>query len=342
VLKVSPGMLVLTAHELERLVTPASLIKAFEAAALAVAAGQAVVPPRLHMEWAPQRTLLAMPSAGFDAGQRIAAMGTKLVSVVPENRARGVPVTNGLMIVSEWETGLPIALLNAAALTAQRTGAVGALGIRHLTPEGIDRIGIIGCGVQGAWQAIFACAVRPVRKVLFLSRSAEAGALFEVAVRKHMQWFAPERAEYLEFERCQSARDLVVRADLIITATTSAEPVLPDDAQLLTAKHFVGIGSFRPDMQELPDSVYRLSGLLVIDSEAARHETGDVMGPVSRGVLKPEDIVPIGEVICGRRAIDTGRSTAFKSVGMALFDLYVAALFVEAARTRGIGQEVAL
>jgi ornithine cyclodeaminase/alanine dehydrogenase-like protein (mu-crystallin family) len=335
-------MIVLTENDLKQLVTPTVLVDAVQSAALAAIAGNAVVPPRLHVQWAPQRTLLAMPSAAMDATQGIAAMGTKLVSVVPDNAARGLPVTNGLMVISNWETGLPVAILNAATLTAQRTGAVGALGMRCLTPSHIDAIGIIGCGVQGTWQAIFACAVRPVRAVYFLSRSEESGARFESTVRAQVEWFSPECAARLQFKRCQDARDLIRKADLIVTATTSTEPVMPGEAQLLNGKHFIGIGSFRPDMQELPDAVCELAGSLVIDSEAARHETGDVLGPVSRGVLKTENVFHIGEVIAGRRVIDTERTTAYKSVGMALFDLYVATLFVEAAQRQGIGQSVAL
>ena len=335
-------MIVLSANDLQQLVMPTSLVDAVRSAALAATNGSAVVPPRLHVQWASERTLLVMPSAMIDGTRNIAAMGTKLVSVVPDNAARGLPVTNGLMVVSDWQTGLPVAILNAATLTAQRTGAVGALGIQHLTPARIDTVGIIGCGVQGTWQAIFACAVRPIRRIYFLCRSDEAAVRFESTVRGQVEWFSPEGAARLEMKRCQSARDLIAQADLIVTATTSAEPVVPDDPQLLSGKHFIGIGSFRPDMRELPDAVCELAGSLVIDSEAARHETGDVLVPTSRGILKAENVFHIGEVIAGRRAIDTERTTVFKSVGMALYDLYVATLLVEAARSRGIGQNVTL
>jgi ornithine cyclodeaminase len=336
-------MIVLTGNDIKNLVMPAALVEAVEAAALAANLGTAIIPPRLHMHWAPQHTLLAMPSATNDsAGARIKAMGTKLISVVPENAARGLPVTNGLMVLSDWETGMPTAILDATTLTAQRTGAVGALGICHTTPSGIDAIGIIGCGVQGTWQAIFACAVRRIRRIYFVSRSDAAGPRFESGVRQQVARFAPEGAARLQFTRCESAHELLARASLIITATTSAVPVLPNDPALLQGKHFISIGSFRPDMQELPDAVSELSGALVVDSEAARHEVGDVLGPVSRGALSLKNVIHIGEVIAGSRTIDTRATTAYKSVGMALFDLYAAKLFIEAAQECGIGQRVDL
>jgi ornithine cyclodeaminase len=336
-------MIVLTGDDLKSLVIPTALVEAMQAAALAANRGNAVVPSRLHMHWAPEHTLLAMPSAINDStGRRIAAMGTKLVSVVPGNAARGLPVTNGLMVLSDWDTGLPTAILDATTLTAQRTGAVGALGICHTTPSSIDALGIIGCGVQGTWQAIFACSVRRIRRMFFVSRSDAAATRFESNVRQQVARFAPECAARLEIARCESARELLARANLIITATTSADPVMPNESAALRGKHFISIGSFRPDMQELPDAVCELSGALVVDSEAARHEVGDVLGPVSRGVLSQENVIHIGEVIAGTRAIDTQGTTAYKSVGMALFDLFAATLFIEAAQQRGIGHEVAL
>ncbi len=335
-------MIVMTGNDIKNLVMPTALVEAVEEAALAASLGKAVVPPRLHMHWAPQHTLLAMPSAISGSGARIAAMGTKLISVVPENAARGLPVTNGLMVVSDWETGLPTAILDATTLTAQRTGAVGALGICHTTPSNIDALGIIGCGVQGTWQAVFACAVRPIRQIYFVSRSDAAATRFESEVREQVARFAAECAARLQIARCENARALLARANLIITATTSADPVLPNDPALLHGKHFISIGSFRPDMQELPDAACELAGALVVDSEAARREVGDVLGPVSRGVLSQKNIIHIGEIICGKRIIDRQATTVFKSVGMALFDLYAARLFIEAARERGLGHEVDL
>ena len=121
-------------------------------------------PARTQLEWE-DGTLLTMPALAE------AVFGIKLVCVIPGNAARGLPVTNGLMVLSDRHTGAPLALLNAAALTAQRTGAIGALGVKYMTPADTASVGIIGAGVQGAWQAIFACAVRPIREVLYVARS---------------------------------------------------------------------------------------------------------------------------------------------------------------------------
>jgi ornithine cyclodeaminase len=235
------------------------------------------------------------------------------------------------MVLADGETGVPVAMLNAAALTALRTGAVGALGVKYTTPADTRTLGIIGCGVQGAWQAISAAAVRPIREVLCVPRSAASYERFAATIHAH----APQ----LSLLPCRDALELLSRTNLIIAATTSAQPVLPDDARSSSA----GISSasaFRPTMQELPDSVYRLAGHIVIDSEAAREEVGDVIAMVGKGIVSSADVFTIGQVICGQRPIDVSHTTAYKSVGMALYDLHVArALYVEATR-RHVGLEI--
>jgi ornithine cyclodeaminase/alanine dehydrogenase-like protein (mu-crystallin family) len=142
---------------------PTAVIAALEQALRDYAAGKVIVPTRNHTDF-DGNTLLTMPVVGQST------FGTKIVSVTPSNAARGLPVINGLMTLHDRATGAPLAILDAAALTAQRTGA---LALMHTTPEHTDTLGIIGTGTQGTWQAIYACAVRPIRTVYFVAHSDE-------------------------------------------------------------------------------------------------------------------------------------------------------------------------
>jgi ornithine cyclodeaminase/alanine dehydrogenase-like protein (mu-crystallin family) len=321
-------MIALSASDVLSLLTPGETVALVEAAALAAAGSSDwVVPQRQHVKWA-QGTLLTMPAIG--AG----AMAVKLVSVVPGNAGRKLPVTNGLLILSDAGTGLPLAIMDAAALTAMRTGAVGALGLKYITPAGVDSVGIVGAGVQGAWQAITACAVRPIRTVLAVRRSPAGFERFCAALAAH--------APAVTVVACESAAEVLSRTAVIVTATTSAEPVLPDDPALLGGRHFIAIGSYERHMREVPDAVFQLAGHLVLDSEFARHEVGESIRAVEHVGLRDTDLFTIGELVAGRRSVDVARTTAYKSAGMALYDLYVARALYEAARRRGIGQELAL
>lgn len=320
-------LLSLSDKDVGELLSPRELVTAIEGAVREFEEGRANVPPRLHLEW-DANTLLTMPAA---AGK---GLGVKLVSVVPGNAGRGLPVTSGLMILSDSQTGLPVAIMNAAALTARRTGAVGALGTLYMTPPDLETVGIIGVGAQGTWQAIFTCCVRPIREVLYVSRSADRAERFRVAIQEHVPG--------VTVTRCANAAELIARTNLIVTATTSVEPVLSDEANILSGKHFISVGSFRPTMQELPDSIYRLAGELAIDSETARREVGDVIGPVARGVLKTSDVYFVGELITRRRTVDAHSTTVYKCVGMALYDLVAAQMAYQAAQQRGMGREISL
>jgi ornithine cyclodeaminase/alanine dehydrogenase-like protein (mu-crystallin family) len=318
-------MLILSHRDLLDLLPPPTIIEAVERGVRALHAGAVAVPDRGHLHWQ-GATLLTMP-CGNDA-----FLGVKCVAVVPSNAQRDLPVTSGAMLLLRADTSEPLALMNAAALTCQRTGAVGAVGMKYMTPADTDSVGIVGVGMQGLWQAIFACAVRPIRTIFYVARRNEAAAQFEAELASRIP--AVKRA------RCADAGELLKRTRLIVTATTASSPVLPEAPDLLQGRHFISIGSFKPSQQELPTAVCRIAGHLAIDSQAAFQEVGDVLRPLESGVLQRSDVFHIAELVAGQRTIDVNRATAFKSVGSALYDLYVAAAFYEHAVANGIGADV--
>jgi ornithine cyclodeaminase len=317
----------LSESELLGLLPPAANIAAVEEALRAYAAYGSLMPARQHIDWE-SGTMLVMPAVASRG------IGVKLISVVPDNVTRQLPVTNGLMILNDRDTGMPLSLMNGGALTALRTGAVGSLGVKYMTPEDLETVGVIGTGVQGLWQAIFACAVRPIKRVFYVARSAASGARFVQTLEREVRG--------VRVTGCENATELLRRTNLVIAATTSNSPVLPDEATLLEGKHFISIGSFKPSMQELPLSVFPMAKRLAIDSEAARHEVGDVINPVAQGLLRTGDVFHIADLVTGRTAVDVNGTTAYKCVGMALFDLFVARALYDAALNQRVGTDFQL
>ncbi|SRR5258706_7421965 len=318
-------MLILSDADIANLLPLSQIISAVEEALTAYEKGLANAPQRIHID-SGHNTLLCMPALEQHY------FGTKLVSVVPGNKNKDLPVTNGAMLLNETSTGLPLALINASKLTALRTGAVGAIGVRYMTPSDETTFGLIGCGVQGLHQAIFVCAVRKISKVYFLDQSKEKTE----SVISFLKFHHPN----VEVEACHTTEELLKKTNIVIAATTSANPVLPDNPELLNGKHFISIGSYKPSMQELPDSVYRLAGELAIDSEFARHEVGDILNPIAKRILKEENVFTIGKIITGERTINVNETTAYKSAGMALFDLFVAKAMYEQAVKQNKGINV--
>ena len=318
-------MLILSNDDIANLLSLQQIIVAVESAMVAYEKGLASVQQRMHIDQG-DNTFLCMPSAE----QKY--FGTKLVSVVPENKKRNLPVTNGAMVLNETTTGLPLALINASKLTALRTGAIGAIGVKYLTPSDETTFGLIGSGVQGLHQAIFICAVRKISKVYFLDRSKEKSeSLISFLKAHHPQ---------VETEACYSAGELLKKTSIIVAATTSTTPVLPNDHNLFRGKHFISIGSYKPSMQELPDAVYELAGSLAIDSEFARHEVGDIINPIEKKLLNEENVFSIGKIILGERKVNVHGTTVYKSAGMALFDLFVAKAMYEQALKEKMGTHV--
>lgn len=157
----------------------------------------------------------------------------------------------------------------------------------------------------------------------------------------------------VRLHQAPSPEALLEAADIVITATTSNEPVLPNEPSLYRGKHFVGIGSFRPQMREFPAALFKEVDRVFVDTEHALEETGDLITPLAEGWLERSRIQTLGHYLLSRQeksnssgdydqAKIKSMTTFFKSVGMALFDLMVGQLIYEKAVEKGLGQTIRL
>ena len=282
------------------------------------------MPTRMHLDYN-DNTLLLMPCSAKDK------VGTKLLTLTPNNKEKDMPVIQGCFILNDTKTGEILAIIDGSSLTALRTGAVGAAGIRNITPEDVSSIGVVGAGVQGYHQALFASEVRDLDSVY----------IFDTDPRK-MKEFKEKfsNKKDLEITILNSAEDLVHLSDVIITATPSNEPVLPDDEKKVGKKHFIGIGSYKPEMREFPEAVFSKIDKVFIDTHDAIEETGDIIYPLEKGWIDKGQIYTLGKLLNGDIEIDLTDTTFFKTVGMALFDLVTANLIYEKAEGTDIGTDI--
>jgi len=289
--------------------------------------GEISMPPRMHIDFG-KNTVLLMPCSD---GEHFA---TKLVSTFPDNPKQGLPVIYGSVILNEGTSGKPLALLEGSVLTGLRTGAVGSIGIKYTTPENTETIGLIGAGVQGYYQLKFACIVRPIKSVFIFDRNTSAVK----ALIKKLSLDFPE----IRFSIAQTVEQLLKSSKIIITATTSATPVLPNKPGLLLGKHYIAVGSYTPKMQELPGKLFCLADQIIVDTEHATHESGDVINPVKANSIRADQVIPILKLITDKTKLSSNSTTIFKTVGMALFDLAAAKYFYEKAVKNKIGTEIDL
>jgi len=287
------------------------------------------MPQRLHVDHE-ENTLLLMPCFTKDC------FGTKLVTLFPGNPEKHIPVLNGIMVLNDAQTGVPLALLNGAALTALRTAAVGAVSIRHLAPDNTQTVGIIGAGVQGFYQALAACTTRHLTDIFIYDLYLEKA----LALRDKLSEMIPD----VKLHQAACAEDLLENSQVVITATNSLEPVLPDKEELLAGKHFVGIGSYKPNMREFPRALFNLLKNVFIDTEHALHESGDLIVPLQNNWIRQEQVMTLGRFLLENKSREEVKreTTLFKSVGMALFDVCASKLIYDKAIQKGIGQKIIL
>ena len=149
-------MIILSKEDIEKLVDPDKMMDQIEEAYKIFGSGEYYMPPRPSVEH-DNKTLMYMPCYTKEI------IGTKMLTIFPDNAKLGLPSIDGIILLNNAVTGAPEAVLDGQSVTAWRTGAVGGVGIRHLSRKDCHTVGIVGAGVQGFHQAIYACAARDIR-----------------------------------------------------------------------------------------------------------------------------------------------------------------------------------
>lgn len=320
-------MLVLSAKEMKELISPDEVIEQIAESYRLYESNSFIQPDRIHVN-REDDVFLYMPCFTDNS------LGTKIITVFPNNRAYNEPAIQGIMLINDKNTGKPVAIMDGATLTAIRTGAVGGLGIDLTTKKGIKRVGLIGAGVQGFNQLLFACSVREIEDIYIYD-------IFKDNLPEFCQKLG-EKLENINIHICDTTEELLKNSEAVITTTTATKPVLPNDIELLKGKHFVGIGSYKPNMREYPQEIFDLVDKVFIDTEFGKHETGDLITPIQEGWIKEDDIFTFSKLVTEKVFVDKERTTFFKSVGMALFDIVVGQYIYEKALEKGYGKNIEL
>ena len=298
----------------EKTASPAEWTGAMEQAILKSLTEDVQMPQRSHIDKGDD-TFLIMPCIDDKY------WSTKLVSFCPGNRKKELPSIFGTVLLNSSVTGEPLAMIDGTTLTAYRTAAVSALGIKYLTDSNIRSLGIIGTGTQGIRQALFACSVRSIKKIYIYDKSATAMSRFENEIKQHLP--------HIALVKTDNPADVCLEATVIITATNSKYPVFPEDPDLFSNKTFIGIGSYKPDYREYPDAFFRCTRQIFTDTLHGLKESGDLIHPLKENLAKRENIYSLGSLIKNEVSLSDDPTRFFKTVGSAIFDLYAARLIYE-------------
>ncbi len=328
-------MLVLSAQEVIQALPMQTAIEVVKQAFAALSEGRAHVPLRQSLPISRYEAVsLFMPAYLETSSEE--ALAVKIVSVFPHNPAQKLPLIHAAVIVMDATTGRIQALLEGSSLTAIRTGAASGAATDMLARQDSHVVAIIGAGVQARTQLEAICTVRPIHTAWIFDSSSEKATQF---VRE----MSGKGSVPQDLRLAKSAAQAIEHADIICTATTSTSPVF-EDRYLKAGVHINGIGSYTPEMREVPTETVQRAYVVVDAYASALAEAGDILQPLREGKIDKQHIAAeLGEIVLGKKPGRTHREqiTFFKSVGNAVQDAACASLALRNAWTLGLGNEIA-
>jgi ornithine cyclodeaminase/alanine dehydrogenase-like protein (mu-crystallin family) len=328
--------IVLSEKEVHELLTMRECIGVMEEALAALQRGEVYQPLRQIVRAPGAAGLLGM-MPGYRGGAA-PMYGIKEVCVFPGNPARGLDTHLGAVLLHSGETGELLAIASASAITAIRTAAVSAVATRLLGREDAGILAIIGAGVQARAHLRSIPLVRKIREVRICSKS-RPGA--ERLAAEGLDFDGVPRAAIRVTDTVEAA---IRGADIIVTATSSREPVLRRE-WVSDGAHINAVGSSIAAARELDGATVAAASLFVDRRESTLNESGDYLFALREGAIKEGHIrAEIGEVLLGHAPgrEQSGQITIFKSLGLAIEDLASVAFLHEKATRLGVGTKVDL
>jgi ornithine cyclodeaminase/alanine dehydrogenase-like protein (mu-crystallin family) len=303
------------------------LIDAMQTALGAFSAGEVIQPVRCVVEFRPRDFFALMPAC--DSGTNL--MGAKLVTVVPDNAAKGLPSHQAIIALFDGASGAVLAVTDGRYITESRTAAVSAVSVRHLARADARTLAIIGSGVQARSHLEALPLVHEFQEIRVWSpNQARLQALVKAAARA--------------VRAATSAEEAVRGADVVVLATSSVTPVIRSE-WVSAGTHVIGVGACRPTQRETEGALLGRATVVVDSRAAALVESGDILLAIAEGHITADDIYgELGDIAAGRKPgrRSAGEITFFKSLGLAIEDVVSAGLAYRRAMGAGGGTEVLL
>jgi ornithine cyclodeaminase len=323
------GLLVLGHDDVERLLPMDECVELMEAVLADLARGSVWQPLRFVVRPPDEPSLMGLMPAHRSAPAP--SYGLKVVCIFPSNAQRGLDLHQGGVLLFDGETGALRALVDASAVTATRTAAVSAVATRLLARKDARRLAILGSGVQARSHLQAMAVVGSFDDARVWSRTRERAAAFA----------AEEQAPF-PVEAVETPEEALHEADVVVTATSSLEPIVRRE-WLAPGAHVNAVGSSIPTARELDAETVADAALFADARESMVNEGGDYLFAVREAGIGPDHIrAELGEVLIGsqdgRRSDD--ELTVFKSLGLAAEDLAAAEHVYSRAQAEGAGASV--
>jgi alanine dehydrogenase len=295
------------------------------------ALGQVIAPLRSAIRVTKDDWIGIMPA--YLSG--LQAFSTKIVSVYNTNPSRNLPTIMGTIVLNDPETGETLSVMDGSFITAMRTGGLSGLAAKYLSRKDSQSVGIFGAGVQGRTHLMALKEVRNITTAKVYDPMVDRAKTYSREMSKKLQ---------IPVEVSQSPSDTVKESDIIVTVSTSKEPLF-DGRIIRPGTHVNAFGNSNPSERELDNETIRRSKITVDSREAALLEAGDLIMAIRDGVITTHHILAdLGEIIIGSKPGRTSATdvTLFKSVGIGIQDCAAASLAYKKAVEKGVGTRVNL
>jgi ornithine cyclodeaminase/alanine dehydrogenase-like protein (mu-crystallin family) len=324
------GLLIVGSADVKRALSMSDCIDAVDRAMRALSSGGADVPLRTVMRLPGGRNFFGVMPGYLSEPQ---GLGTKIITIFPENAKLGLSSHVGLVLLFDSEIGFPLAVMDAGEVTVIRTAAASAVATRALARHDASHLAILGTGEQAISHLESISKVRTLRSIRVWGRSLDKATAF-----------AQEQGARLglKIETSRSAEEAVRSADIVCTVTSSREPIL-NGAWLQKGAHVNLVGSSQQTSREVDDEVVTVSRFFVDSRVSARAEAGELKHAMEAGLVSESHVLgEIGEVLNGKVIGRTNSHdiTVYKSLGVAVQDMAAARVIYDRATRDGIGMSV--
>jgi len=314
--------LLLNKKEVQNLIDMREVITVVETAFRDWTEGKGEMPSKVYLK-VKDGDFRAMPAA------LPGAAGMKWVNVHTGNPAKGLPTVMAVLIYNDPATGYPLAIMDATEATAFRTAATSAIASKYLARKDSRTLGIVGAGRQSYYHII-------AHQQIFKLNEIRVWDILPGATERLI-----ESLKNMPIKKCSIEK--VVKADIVCTLTPAQHPVV-EKKWLVPGTHINAVGADAEGKEELEPAILNEALLVVDDLRQASH-AGEINVPVSKGLLKKDQIyAELGEIIAGRKKgrTDNQTITLFDSTGLAIEDIAVAKLLYNKALKTGTGISVSL
>ena len=335
------SVLILTREQVQSVIDMREVLEKVRGVYQLKSKGESVIWPLVNYEF-PQENAAMDIRSGYVMGDE-QLHGLKMLNNFPANTEKGLPPFNGLMMVYDSNTGIPIGIMDASYITCMRTGAAGAIGVDALARKDAKTLMILGAGKQAPFQIAATLILRPqIEKVIIVDpvNYPQAQGLAERIAKQLREEFSVD-ASGVEFIAEESAEKAVKQADAVITVTRATKPMIMKD-WVKPGTHFSCLGSDMEGKEEIDENIFT-GAKVYADDKVQCMRVGEMEIPIAKGAFKKEDIMgEIGDLLLGTvkgRENDT-ETTIFDATGLYILDLVAAKVAISKAKDAKIGIEI--